>query len=162
MEKYNVNKTVNKIERSAFLSDRIYALTLSSNHARHVNAYKAYRHVIRQLPTGTFKYVREISRYNKYHIHGIMSFKYKFNYFNLKEALVTSDGFGFDIHIEYKKISTVEDYNEWFNYSSKHRPRWREHLCDDENIGVLNIPKTCIPEVKLIQVVKPLRIPGIY
>ncbi len=162
MEKNIVNKTVNKIERSAYPSNRIYALTFSSNCATHKNAYDQYEYVIAQLPKGTFNYVYEKSGKGKYHVHGIMRFKQKFNYFNLKESLVTRDGRQFDIHIQYKMVQSDEDHARWYLYCSKQEPQWRTKTIDPEDIVVKKIPIGCIPEVTLIQVVKPLRIPGIY
>ncbi len=156
-----LTKTVNKIERSAFLSDRIYALTLSSNYARRKNAYKAYKYVIKQLPTGTFKYVHEKSENGKYHVHGIMDFKYSFNYKNLQESLVTSDGRSFDIHIQYQKIGSYIDLIDWHNYSSKHQPIWKEYSSDPEQCGSQKIPISCIPEIQKTTYTKSVYIPGL-
>ncbi len=138
-----------------------YAITLSSNYARHKNAYKAYKYVIKRFPEGTFKYIHELSKNGKYHVHGIMVFKYKFNFINLKKSLETSNGRQFDIHVHYEKIGTYADEAEWYTYSGKLDPAWKTHTIDSNHITFGKSPDTCIPEVTVNRVYKTVYIPGL-
>ncbi len=152
--------TKNRAKRLTSI-DKLYALTISSNYATHKNAYKAYKYIIRQMPEGCFNYIHEVSKNGKYHIHGIMDFKYKFNFFNLKKSLVTECGRQFDIHLQYRQIPSIEDEVYWYNYSSKNNPQWKIYNCVPEEVGVQKIPVTCIPQIIEYRTEKAVRIPGI-
>lgn len=154
-----LTKIVNKLERSALLkSQRIYSITLASNHAMHKNAYRAYKYTIKQFPTGIFNYIHEKSENGKYHIHGIMTFQYRFDHHLLMSSRKTEEGRQFDIHIQYQLISTNDDYLNWYNYSSKHNPQWKQCVTPKQ---VGSIPFTCIPQATIITLEKEITIPGL-
>ncbi len=161
---FEPKKKLLEIERSAspFLR-RIYSLTLSSNLAKSRDAYKAYKYIICQLPMGHFMYVHEISKYGKYHVHGIMEFTYDFNFSNLMLSRETRDGWSYDVHIRYDELATIYDLREWFGYCSKLSSKWRQiDLVSQELRPYRKFPKTCIRECKWSTRYKKLIIKGIY
>ncbi len=144
------------------LPSRVYQLTFSSNHAKRKNAFKAYKYVIRQLPTGDFFYTHEVSKYGKYHIHGTMYFKYKFDYIGLTKSKCTQDGFEFDVHIDYKRIDDPTHIEDWLAYSEKNSSNRKYFQCDPGAcLPLVKIPESCIPQIKKIVMEKPMAIPGI-
>ncbi len=138
---------------------RVYALTLSSNYAKDKDAFQAYDYVISQLPTGTFYYTREKSKYGKYHVHGTLFLKYNFDYKTLQASKLTENGNEFNLHIEYKKITYQEG---WDIYSSKSGNPLHVFHCDLDTAKNGNVPLTCIPQIKKFTFYKPMSIPGIY
>ncbi len=141
-------------------SARVLALTISSNYAKDKDSFDVYYYVISRLPTGTFVYTREKSKYGKYHVHGILYLTYNFDYKTLQASKHTSDGNEFNLHIEYKR---VYDKEGWQGYSSKSGNIERSFQCDPSQARPeIPIPQgTCIPEIKKIVKVKTLAIPGI-
>ncbi len=142
---------------------KVFALTLSSNHAKRKNAYKAYKYVIKQLPSGDFFYTHEISKYGKFHIHGTMYFKYPFDYIGLCRAKQTLDGLEYDIHIDYKRIEDHKNVKGWLAYSEKNNLKERKYFkCDPGACDpMVTVPETCIPQVRKRVIEKRVTIPGI-
>ncbi len=163
IKKSQTHKIVNKIERSAFpLETAIYGLTLSSNYAVKSNATKAYRFIISQLPQGEFDYVYSKSEKKKHHIHGIMRFKYKFDFRDLMSSRDTEAGRIFDCHIHYDLLATGNDYWNWFDYCIGQGKKWHKKTLVSRELRLFRvIPKTCIPEITLVTKVRSMRIKGI-
>ncbi len=143
------------------IGNQAYALTISSNYAVEKNSFKAYKYIIKQLPTGVFYYTHEHSRKGKYHIHGIMQFKYKFNYPNLMRAKQTEGDYSFDVHIRYDKIIDDNSLEKWYDYITKQSQKWHKYKCNYDEIKVRKIPESCIPQVKIVTYNKSVAIPGL-
>ncbi len=145
-------------------SGRIFAITLSSNHARDKTAYKAYRKLINNLPTSTFMYTKSKSDHGKYHVHGIINFKYRFNYKTLMDSRKTKDDFRYDIHIQYDEIKSKSQFNSVYYYIT-HQVNSTNHLHitspDSTKLRVNRKIQTCIPEVQTATYVKSVTISGL-
>ncbi len=139
----------------------VYALTLSSNYAKEKNSKKTYKYIIKQFPTGTYKYTYELSKYGKYHVHGIMQFKYKFDYVNLMQSKNTVENYQYDVHIRYDKITDTDNLDYWSSYANKQGNKIRTHNCDSSQTKITNIPDTCIPQVIKKVIYKKMTIPGL-
>ncbi len=154
-----------EVPRTAYPdTQRKYAITLSSNYAKHKNSYLAYYYVIRRFPQGTFKFVEEKSKNGKHHIHGIMQFTYNFSYVNLMNSLNTDGEHQFDMHIWYKQIKSYDDYSDYYDYCDKTDPQWYRIVIPSYDSRSRNpIPQdTCIPQEIFKQYVKTVYIPGLY
>ncbi len=99
----------------------LYSITLSSNHATHLDAYEAYEYVISRFPTGEFYYIHERSPRGKYHIHGIVQFKYNFSYRNLMASRSTESKVyphRYDIHIRFDELDK-QHFENYIKYMTK-------------------------------------------
>ncbi len=157
----NKNRATIVAPNSIGKNQHSYALTISSNHARLKDSYKAYKYIIKQLPTGVYYYTYEQSLKGKYHIHGLMQFKYKFDYPNLMKAKQTEGDYSFDVHIRYDKIIDQNSLDKWLSYATKQDKNWKIYKTDSTTTKITKIPKTCIPQVKFETKERDLLIPNL-
>ncbi len=147
------------------LDSAIYGLTLSSNYALKSNARSTYRYIISQFPEGNFDFIYSKSEKRKHHVHGIMIFKYNFNFQYLMSSRNTVDGRRFDVNIHYDLLPTGNDYWNWFDYCNgqKTATSWHSITLGDPALRKFQrIPHTCIPEITPVTKVRSIRIKGIY
>ncbi len=139
---------------------RLYSLTLASNYATRVDAYKAYEYVIRRMPGGHFTYVRDLSKRGKYHIHGIMKFDYNFSFQNLMDSRNVYNRYDqrFDIHIKYDELDLDHFQNfAHYMYTKGTVIRTNEQLRGGSSFQ--EVPECCIPIVEVKTVYRSINIP---
>ncbi len=132
-----------------------WCITLSCNTARDNSCWAIYDYVIAHLPECKFKYVREISKNGKYHVHGIAVFANKFDYLGLMRSrdCGPNDCF-YDVHIHYSKYV---DTGDWERYMYKDNPLV---VRSNKDIPFMLIwqdksmrnPRGCIPKVQRIPI----------
>ncbi len=136
--------------------NRLYSLTLSANHATHKDAFNAYNYVIHNLPEGQFYYTIELSKRGKYHIHGLIKFKYSFSYKNLMASRSTPSQIypcRYDIHIRYDELD--EDHlKNWVKYMQKQST----DIHIGKSIPLMTPIVSCIPIIRIKTMYKTVTI----
>ncbi len=127
----------------------LYSLTLSSNYAKSLDSINAYNYVINNLPEGIFYYTLEKSKNNKYHIHGIMKFKYIFDHRRLMRSIsVPSVGTSlpcqYDIHIRYDEL----DEDHYLNFQT-YMQKQNKVIYSRASTPSVRSFESCIPIVKV-------------
>lgn len=148
----------------------VYALTLSSNKAIDKTAYRAYDHVISNLPSGTFTWIREQSNRGKYHVHGLLRLKCKFNYSNLQASKVTDPigsnftPYEYDIHLHFDEIKTSLQLKWWAKYCFSENPKKIYTITTDETQirRIKRLRKSCIQVVQKRTYSRGVTIPGYW
>ncbi len=116
------------ITKSKHYGLQAYSITLSNNLAKTLNSMDEYLQIAKQLPSGSFIYVIEKSKYNKYHLHGVLLTTCHITYRNImsaRESSIQQNEFTelvqtyFGSHIRYDILKTPEDFLHWVYYMSK-------------------------------------------
>ena len=145
---------------------RLYSLTISANKAKYKDAYDAYNYIITRLPEGEFYYTHEVSRRGKFHVHGIIKFKYDFDHKQLMDSRRTPTQWSntrYDIHIRYNELDRAHfmNYIRYMFKDEDNQIRF-DALKDRRDVKYFSdSPETCIPIVQIKQYYKQVTIMGL-
>lgn len=132
---------------------RIYSFTLASNYAKNKNAMRAYKQVVRNFPSGNIWFIVEKSKYQKYHVHGVIVSScspfpmYKIMTKSKSNRTKEHGLIEYQTNIRTNHLEEEADLSRWLDYMYKTKPTdiyryeteyTNNHLFDTE----LN---TCIP-----------------
>lgn len=142
---------------------RIYSFTLASNYAKSKNAMRAYKQVVRNFPSGNIWFIVEKSKYQKYHVHGVIvsscspfpmgkiMTKSKTN--RTKKGMIE-----YQTNIRTNHLKEEADLSRWLDYIYKTKPgSIYRYVTEYTNNHVFDTElNTCIPLKLVMGYYKPI------